>query len=318
MEHQVPHWAPKIHKDIVCRCTVTEVDDAFPRIACPRAVDPRAEREAKPPAHDSGARRGPQVGGRRPGEGVCAVDGARRSRRQRRGRRGRRGRRRRWRRRGRWWWRCPAPRAHHRDERRCRVRQAAAEPHAIQLRRAEGDVPHQQVLHLAREHRIGRPSALAHVEVGAAHRQREAHRRARRDAHAVPVDLGGPVGVGEARTRLDDRDVSPHVCRERRWACRESGIGIPMEHQVPHWAPKLHKDIVCHCTVAEIDEAIPRRACPRAVDPRAEREAEPPAHDSGARRGPQVGGRRPGEGVCAVDGARRSRRQRRRRRRRRR
>ena len=126
----------------------------------------------------------------------------------------RRGPRRIWRRRGRRGRRCPAPRAHHRDERRWRARQAAAEPHAIQLRRAEGDVPHQQVLHLAREHRIGRPSALAHVEVGAAHRQREAHRRRRRDARTVPVDLGGPVGVGEARTRLHDRDVSPHVCGE--------------------------------------------------------------------------------------------------------
>ena len=117
--------------------------------------------------------------------------------------------------RGRRWRRCPAPRAHHRDERGWRARQAAAEPHAIQLRRAEGDVPHQQVLHLAREHRVvTTPVALAHVQVGAAHRQREAHRRRRRDAHTVPVDLGGPVGVGEARTRLHDRDVSPHVCGE--------------------------------------------------------------------------------------------------------
>ncbi|KOO31945.1 hypothetical protein Ctob_016050, partial [Chrysochromulina tobinii] len=93
------------------------------------------------------------------------------------------------------------------------------EPHAIQLRRAEGDVPHQQVLHLAREHRIGRPSALAHPQVGAAHRQREAHRRRRRDARTVPVDLGGPVGVDEARTRLHDSDVSPHVCWEGPRGC---------------------------------------------------------------------------------------------------
>jgi hypothetical protein len=106
------------------------------------------------------------------------------------------------------------PRAHHRDERRWRARQAAAEPHAIQLRRAEGDVPNQQVLHLAREHRRAAPEALAHPQVVAAHRQREAHPRRRPDAHTIPVDLGGSVGVGEARTRLHDRDVSPRVCRE--------------------------------------------------------------------------------------------------------
>jgi hypothetical protein len=152
---------------------------------------------------------------------------------QGRGGRQRRWRRRRRRRRRRWWRRCPAPRAHHRDERRWRARQAAAEPHAIQLRRAEGDVPHQQVLHLAREHRVA-PVALAHVQVRAAHRQREAHRRRRRDAHTAPVDLGGPVGVGEARTRLHDRDVSPHVCGERRRACIDFGEGAPMKHMIPH------------------------------------------------------------------------------------
>ena len=303
------------HDDVVCILTTAKINDAIPRITCPCAIDPRGEREAKPPADDSGARRGRQVGDRRrPGEGVCAVDGARRSRRQRRGRRGRRGRRRR---RGRWWWRCPTPRAHHRDERRCRVRQAAAEPHAIQLSRAEGGVPHQQVLHLAREHRIGRPSALAHVEVGAAHRQREAHRRRRRDARTVPVDLGGPVGVGEARTRLHDRDVRPHVCGEGRPACKDFGALATMKHCVCHRVATVsHDDIIRTRTIAKIDDAIPVcPACHRAIDPRAEREAEPPADDSGARRGPQVGGRRPGEGVRAVDGAWRSRRRRRRRRR---
>jgi hypothetical protein len=65
---------------------------------------------------------------------------------------------------------------------------------------------------------------------------------------------------------------------------------------------------VCIRTVAEVDEAIPCRAHLRAVDPRAEREAKPPADESGARRGRQEGGRSPGEGVCAVNGARMSRR----------
>jgi len=214
MKHLVVHWGIKSQDDVVCPWTVAKINHAIPRRASPRAVDPRAEREAKPPADESGARRGRQVGVRIPGEGVCAADGARRSRRLRRRRRWRRQqrwRRRRWRR---WRRCCPAPRAHHRDERRWRARQAAAEPHAIQLRRAEGDAPHQQVLHLAREHRVDRPVALAHVEVRAAHRQRKAHRRRRPDARTVPVDLGGPGGVGEARTRLHDRDVSPHVCGE--------------------------------------------------------------------------------------------------------
>ena len=204
----------KCHHDVASILTVAKIDDAVPRLACPRAIDPRGEREAKPPADDSCARRGRQEGGRIPGKGICAVDKARRSRR--------RGRRRR------------APRAHHRDERRCRARQADAEPHGIQLRRAEGDVPHQQVLHLAREHRVDRPVTLAHVQVGAAHRQREAHRRRRRDAHTVPVDLGGPVGVGEARPRLHDRDVSPHVCGEGRrpctCTCREKGARAYLFH----------------------------------------------------------------------------------------
>ena len=74
-----------------------------------------------------------------------------------------------------------------------------------------------------------------------------------------------------------------------------------MIHIVPHWGIEIQSDIVWSCTVAKIDEAIPCRACPRAVDPRAEREAEPPAHDSGARGGRQVG---PGEGVRAIDDAR--------------
>ena len=84
-----------------------------------------------------------------------------------------------------------------------------------------------------------------------------------------------------------------------------------MSHIVLHWGIEMQYDAVCSCTVAEIDEAIDKRACPRAVDPRAEREAQPPAHDSGARRGRQVGGRRPCEGVRALDGAQRRRRWRR-------
>jgi hypothetical protein len=87
-----------------------------------------------------------------------------------------------------------------------------------------------------------------------------------------------------------------------------------MSHIVMHSVLKTQEDAVCSCTVAEIDDAIICRAYLRAVDPRAEREAEPPAHDSGARRGPQVGGRRPGEAVCAVYGARRRGRRGRRRR----
>ena len=86
-----------------------------------------------------------------------------------------------------------------------------------------------------------------------------------------------------------------------------------MKHIVPHWGPEMQYDAVS-LTVAEIDEAIPIRIYPRAVDPRAEREAKPAADESGTRRRRQEGGRRPGEGVCAADGARRSRRQRRRRR----
>jgi len=83
-----------------------------------------------------------------------------------------------------------------------------------------------------------------------------------------------------------------------------------MIHLVRKKGLKSEKYIVCSYIVAivKIDDAIPRRACPRAVDPRAEREAKPPADESGARRGRQVGGRRPGEGVCAVDGAQRRRR----------
>ena len=81
-----------------------------------------------------------------------------------------------------------------------------------------------------------------------------------------------------------------------------------MKHKVPHLGLEIQYNGVCIWTVAEIDEAIVKRACPRAVDPRAEREAQPPAHESGARRGRQVGGRRPGEGECAVDGAQRRRR----------
>ena len=102
MIHKVPHWGIEFQYDIVWSCTVAEIDEAIPCRACPRAVDPRAEREAEPPAHDSGARRGRQVGGRRPGEGVCAIDGAQRRRRRRRAR-WRRGWRRRWRTR---YWTC--------------------------------------------------------------------------------------------------------------------------------------------------------------------------------------------------------------------
>jgi hypothetical protein len=148
--------------------------------------------------------------------------------------------------------------------------------------------------------------ALAHVEVRAAHRQREAHRRARRDAHTVPVDLGGPVGVGEVRTRLHHRDVSPLVCGKGRPACSEFVAGTPMAYPVRHRPViKCHDDVVCISTISKIDDAIPRRACPRAVDPRGEREAKPPADDSGARSGRQVGVCVPGEGVCAGDDARR-------------
>ena len=82
MKHKVPHMGIEIQYDIVCSLTVAEIDDAPPIRSYLRAVDPRAEREAKPPADESGARRGRQVGGRRPGEGVCAVDGAQRRRRR--------------------------------------------------------------------------------------------------------------------------------------------------------------------------------------------------------------------------------------------
>ena len=82
MIHVVLNLGPKRQYDVVCRCTVAEINEAITCIACPRAVDPRAEREAKPPADESGARRGRQVGGRRPCEGVCAVDGAQRRRRR--------------------------------------------------------------------------------------------------------------------------------------------------------------------------------------------------------------------------------------------
>ena len=81
-----------------------------------------------------------------------------------------------------------------------------------------------------------------------------------------------------------------------------------MSHTVRHWGLETQYDAVCIWTVAKIKDALRRRACPRAVDPRAEREAKPPTDESGARRGRQVGGRRPGEGECAVDGAQRRRR----------
>ena len=106
MKHIVPHWGPEMQYDAVCSCTVAEIDEAIPIRIYPRAVDPRAEREAKPHADESGARRGRQVGGRRPGEGVCAADGARSSRRHGRGRRRRRRRRRRR------WWRADRGSAH--------------------------------------------------------------------------------------------------------------------------------------------------------------------------------------------------------------
>ena len=83
-----------------------------------------------------------------------------------------------------------------------------------------------------------------------------------------------------------------------------------MSHIIQHLGIEIQYDAVCTWTVAKIDEAIDKRACPRAVDPRAEREAKPAADESGTRRGRQVGGRRPGEGVCAVDGAQRRRRRR--------
>jgi hypothetical protein len=78
-----------------------------------------------------------------------------------------------------------------------------------------------------------------------------------------------------------------------------------MKHIVLHLGSiESQYDVVSICTVDKIDDAIPQRACPRAVDPRAEREAEPPADESGARRGRQVGERRPSEGVRAIDDAR--------------
>ena len=84
-----------------------------------------------------------------------------------------------------------------------------------------------------------------------------------------------------------------------------------MSHIVMHLVLENQYDVVVIWSIAEIDEAIPMRSYQRAVDPRAEREAKPPAHESGARHGRQVGGRRPGEGVCAIDGAQRRRRWRR-------
>jgi hypothetical protein len=87
MKHLVQHWVKKCQNDVVSSCTVAKIDDAIHCRACPRAVDPRAEREAKPPAHESGARRGRQEGERRPSEGVRAIHDAR-NRRRRRGTRG--------------------------------------------------------------------------------------------------------------------------------------------------------------------------------------------------------------------------------------
>ena len=77
MMHSI-HSLHKCHDHIVC-VKASKIDDALPRRACLRYVtlNPRAEREAKPPADDSGARSGRQVGGHRSGEGVWAVYGAR-------------------------------------------------------------------------------------------------------------------------------------------------------------------------------------------------------------------------------------------------